>query len=86
MICVKSLLAGAAVATLCAVVGGIAYVKLSMSQVLADFHNIDPNGGSYVANSPWIPIWPIVAGAVVIFAVTSYWAFQRISKPRQPQS
>ena len=39
---------------------------------------------SYVFESPWIPIWPFLSGAVLIFAAAFYWTFKRSSKTLRP--
>jgi hypothetical protein len=37
-----------------------------------------PEGVGYVSNSPWIPAWLILLGALLSFAAAFYWTFRKL--------
>jgi len=43
-----------------------------------------PEGIGYVSNSPWIPMWLILGGALLVPTAAFYWTFKRISRAVQP--
>jgi hypothetical protein len=42
-----------------------------------------PEGAGYVSNSPWLPLWPILVIALLVFSGVYFWTFRKLSKPRQ---
>ena len=75
MIYVKSLLAG---------VGAlIAYYFLFITvgtRLLLPMPPDLPEGAGYVSNSPWVPLWLILAIALLVFAGVYFWTFRKLSK------
>jgi hypothetical protein len=75
MIYVKGLPAGVAALivymALFAVVGVSLLVPMPLSL---------PVSVGYISNSPWIPLWPILVGALVVFAGAAYSVLRRASR------
>jgi hypothetical protein len=78
MIWVKSVLAGLA-ALIGYVLLLVLFVSILMGRLVSRPASL-PGDAGYVSNSPWIPAWLILLGALFVFAVAFYWRFQRISR------
>ena len=76
MILVKSFLAGAVALILYLLVTGAIVRKLLTPPKLPP---IPDSGGGFTWGGAWIPIWPIVTGAVLVFAALFYWTLKKIS-------
>jgi hypothetical protein len=72
VIYVKSLLAGLAALII------IAALIIVMERLTP------PAGGGVYFVGPFFSIWPVLIGALFIFAVVSYWAFKRASRATRP--
>jgi hypothetical protein len=60
----------------------IAYVLLFVTvgiRLLVSTPPSLPEGVGYVSNSPWIPLWLILLGALLVFAAAFYGTFRKIS-------
>ena len=82
MIYVKSLLAGLAALIIIAalIIGGLFFAPIVMERLAP------PAGAvSYVVSTPYVSMWPVLIGALLIFAVVSYWAFKRASRTAGPR-
>ena len=76
MIFVKSLLAGVAALVLYLLLAGAIVWRLLAPLKLPP---IRADAGGFTWGGPWIPIWPIPIGAVLVFAAAFYWIFKRRS-------
>jgi hypothetical protein len=84
MIYLKSLLAGlAALIILATLLIGAFFLAPFVVERLA---RPAEGGGGFVLNSPYVSIWPVIGGALFVFAAVSYWAFKRASRNAGPQS
>jgi hypothetical protein len=77
VIYVKSLLAGLAalIITAALIIGLLFFTPIVMERLAPS-----AGGVSYVVNTPYVSIWPVLLGALFIFAAVSYWAFKRASR------
>jgi hypothetical protein len=75
MIYVKGLLAG--VAALIVYMALFAAVGVSL---LVPKPPSLPDSVGYISNSPWIPLWVILVGALGVFAATAYSVLRRASR------
>jgi hypothetical protein len=75
MVFLKSLLVSATVTIVYTALGWVAATKMLTRQTIT----FPSENSAYVSNGPWIPIWPVLIGAFLVFAVAFYWTFKRIS-------
>jgi len=73
VIYVKSFLAGAAAL----IVYVLLFVTVLTKLILPTPPSL-PEGVGYVSNSPWIPAWLILLGALVAVAAAFYWTFRKL--------
>jgi hypothetical protein len=80
VIYVKSLLAGLAALIIVAalIIGVLFFAPIVMERLTP------PGGGVYFVG-PYFSMWPVLVGALFIFAVVSYWAFKRASRTPGPK-
>jgi H+/Cl- antiporter ClcA len=78
MIYLKSLLAGVGALIACYVF----LVTVGVRLLLPKTPDL-PGGVSFVSNSPWVPLWPILVIALLVFAAVYLWTFRKLSKASQ---
>jgi H+/Cl- antiporter ClcA len=86
MIYVKSFLAGVAALIIAALITVAAFFAAPIMELLAELlAHRDVGIVSFYVNSPFLHIWTLLVGALLIFAAGFYWAFKR-SKAREPRT
>jgi hypothetical protein len=75
MLYVKSFLAGVAAL----IIYMLLFATLGAKLLLPTPPSL-PDGGGYISNSPWIPLWAILLGALLVAVAASFWTYRQISK------
>ncbi len=83
MIYVKSLLCGLGALILYGLLAG-ALGAMFLFFTMPKLPDLADGSGFVGASTIWIPTWPLLGGAVVVFAAVFYWSFRRFAKQNVP--